>query len=404
VAPGGWALLALLSALNVLNFLDRQLLAAAAPQVVSELGLTRTQLGLLLGFAFVALFSVATLLVGSLADRWSRTRIIAVGVALWSVMTAATGAAQGFGQLALARLLIGLGEAALVPSALSLLADRFPPSRLGLACGVFWAGFPIGRALSYLVAGMIAPELGWRACFYVLGAAGLPCAAAMLLFRDSPGGAAHSSAAALGSVSRVFASIPGVRWIAAGNALAAVAASASQLEIEWLAAERGYSAAGAALAGGVVVTLASVLGNPLIGAWGDRWERERPGGRLRCLAVLMAGVMPLAAAFYVLPPGSAAFYTCWFAAQVALTAWPGTSSAAIQGLVPAALRARTVASVMVAVNLAGIGPGAWLAGAIGDARGLTAGLLVASGIGFLAVVPYLLAARRDGSGREPPRA
>ncbi|HET9316771.1 MAG TPA: MFS transporter [Vicinamibacteria bacterium] len=399
-----WGLLALLTLLNVLNFLDRHLLAAAAPRLVAELRLTNAQLGFLVGFAFVAFFAVATLFVGALADRLSRTRLIAAGVVLWSIMTAATGAASAFTGLAAARLFIGLGEAVLVPAALSLLADRFPAWRLGLACGLFWAGLPVGRALSYFVAATLVPEVGWRACFYVLGAAGLPLAAALLFVADTPRRVpeAPPSASSLGEAGRALSRLASLRWIVAGNVLAAVAGSASQLEVAWLTAERGFSPERAALAGGIVVTLASVVGNPLVGALGDRWERKRAGGRLRCLAIVLAAVMPLAAGFYVLTPGSAAFYACWLAAQVALAAWPGTSSAAIQDLVPVRIRAATVAMVMAVVNLAGIGPGAWLAGAIGDALSLTAGLLAATAIGFLAVVPYVLAATSypgPGQGR-----
>jgi predicted MFS family arabinose efflux permease len=223
----------------------------------------------------------------------------------------------------------------------------------------------------------------------------------MLLFADDRPRAARSPAGgstlsdALGS----FASLPALRWVVAGNALASIAASASQLDVAWLAAERGFSPERAALASGIVVTLAGVLGNPLIGALGDRWESRRAGGRLRCLAVVMAAVMPLAAGFYLLPSGSAPFYACWLAAQFALACWPGASSAVIQELAPARTRALVVAAAMVAVNLLGIGPGAWLAGAVGDARSLTAGLLTASAVGWLAVVPYLLSARRYPADR-----
>jgi MFS family permease len=397
--PAPWGLLGLLTLLNVLNFLDRHFLAAAAPRIVADLRLTHTQLGLLVGFAFVAFFAVSSLLVGAMADRWSRSRLVAGGALLWSAMTAAAGAAEGFGGLALSRVFIGVGEAALVPAALSLLADRFPPARLGLACGIFWAGLPIGRALAYLMAGTLAPELGWRTCFHLLGALGVPFAAAMLLVPDPPRRAARSSG--LAEVGGLFGAVPSLRWIVAGNALAAFAGSASQLEVAWLAAERGFSPERAALAGGVVVTIASVVGNPLVGALGDRWERARAGGRLRCLAFVMAAVMPLAAGFYLLPPGSALFYVCWFAAQLALASWPGTSSAAIQDLAPPRIRALTVATAMALINLVGIGPGAWAAGAIGDARSLTSGLLTATLLGLLAVVPYVLASRRYPAARGP---
>jgi MFS family permease len=402
-ATSAWALLVVLTLLNVLNFLDRQLLAAVAPRLVAELGLTNTQLGLLVGFAFVLFFSFATLALGTFADRVSRTRVVAAGVVLWTAMTAATGAARGFADLAVARLLVGLGEAALVPSALSLLADRFPASRLGLACGIFWAGYPVGRALSYLVAGVVAPHVGWRSCFFALGGIGFLGAAALFAFGDTSGrraAAPPGDGSTVGEPGRAFTGSPALRWVVAGNVLAAFAASASQLDIAWLVAERGLAPGRAALAGAVVVATAGAVANPLVGALADRWERARPGGRLLCLATVMGATMPVAAAFYWLPPGVPSFYGCWLVAQLGLIGWQGVSSAAIQELTPPGRRALTVAQALVVINLLGIGPGASLTGAIGDARSLTAGLIAAAGIGLAGVVPYLLAARRFAADRE----
>jgi MFS family permease len=390
-----YSLLALLAFLNVLNFLDRQLLPAIGPRLVAEQRLTRTQLGLLVGFSFVAFFAVASLALGFFADRVSRTRLTALGVATWSAMTIATGAAQGFGQLALARLFIGLGEAALVPCALSLLADLFPARHLGLASGLFWAGWPVGRALSFFVAGTLVPAIGWRSCFTLLGAVGLPAAGLMLLFREPPRpkAAPGSAAAAWRELRQAVADEPGLLWVTVGNVLLAVAAGAAALEVTWLVAERGMSPAQAALLSGVVVAAASLLGNPLVGALADRWERVRPGGRALCLAVLAATCMPPAIVFYRLAPDSVFFIPCWFLAQVAMGGWQGTSSAVVQQLAPPRIRALAVSLVLLLVNLLGIGPGSWLAGALGDARSLSAGLVAASAIGLLAVVPYALAAR-----------
>jgi MFS family permease len=400
-----YALLALLAFLNVLNFLDRQLLPAIGPRLVADQHLTRTQLGLLVGFSFVAFFAVASLALGFFADRVSRTRLTALGVATWSLMTMATGAAQGFGQLALARLFVGLGEAALVPCALSLLADRFPAGHLGLASGLFWAGWPVGRALSFFVAGTLVPDLGWRSSFYLLGGLGLPAAGLMLLFRDppKPRGDEPTAAGSWRELRRAAADEPGLLWLTAGNVLVAVAAGASALEVTWLAAERGLSPARAALLSGAVVAAASLVGNPLIGALADRWERARPGGRALCLATLVGVCMPPAILFYVLSPESTFFIPCWFLAQVAMGGWQGTSSAVVQQLAPPRIRALAVSAVLLCVNVLGIGPGSWLAGALGDARSLTAGLLAASAIGLLAVVPYLWAARAVARARRPAR-
>jgi MFS family permease len=392
-----WALLGALAFLNVLNFLDRQLLAAVAPRLVTELHLTNTQLGVLVGFAFVLFFSLATLVVGPLADRVSRTRLVAVGVVAWSLTTMATGSARGFADLVAARLLMGFGEATLVPCALALLAERFPSSRLGLASGLFWAGWPAGRVLSFAVAANLVPLLGWRACFYLVGAVGLPAAAAVLWFSDSPRSspASEAESSSWTAVRDAFRARPALAWVIAGTVLIAFAASASSLEIAWLARERGFTPARAAQWSALVVLAAGFLGNPLVGALADRWERARPGGRARCLAAMVGALMPMGALVYVLPSASPFFVPCWLIAQVAMSGWQGASSAVIQDLAPPRARALTVAVTLLIVNLLGIGPGALVVGLIGDAWSLGAGLLIASVLGCGAAIPYLRAAQLE---------
>ena len=169
VPRSAWALLGLMTTLNVLNFVDRQLISSLAPLLIADLGLSRSQIGLLVGFTFVVFYTLVGMLLGVAADRWPRRTIIAWGLGLWSVMTALSGAARSFLHLALPRVLVGVGEATLTPAALSMLGDAFPARRLGLATGIYYAGLPIGTALSLGVAGWVAPRFGWRVCFYVFG-------------------------------------------------------------------------------------------------------------------------------------------------------------------------------------------------------------------------------------------
>ena len=123
---------------------------------------------------------------GVLADRVNRTRLIAAGLALWSALTALSGMAKGFVSLAIPRLFIGVGESIMTPTAMSLLADRFPASRLGFASGVYYMGVPIGVAASLFVVAYLEPLLGWRGCFYALGGVGLVLAAIMFFMKETP--------------------------------------------------------------------------------------------------------------------------------------------------------------------------------------------------------------------------
>ena len=135
VNPRDYGFLMFLTLLNVMNFIDRQLLASFANWIVPELGLTDTEFGLLTGLIFIIFYSLAGLFMGVLADKVNRTRLIAAGLGLWSALTALSGMAKGFVSLAIPRLFIGVGESIMTPTAMSLLADRFPPARLGLYSG-----------------------------------------------------------------------------------------------------------------------------------------------------------------------------------------------------------------------------------------------------------------------------
>ena len=162
VTMRSYGFLGFLTILNVMNFVDRQLLASFSNYIVPDLGLSNTQFGLLTGLIFLTFYSVAGLFMGTLADRVNRTRFIALGVGLWSLLTAASGMAKGFLSLAAPRMLIGVGESILTPTAMSLLADRFPAHRLGFASGFYYMGVPIGVGVSLLIVGN---DSGWSSFF-----------------------------------------------------------------------------------------------------------------------------------------------------------------------------------------------------------------------------------------------
>ena len=201
VPRSAWALLGMMTTLNVLNFVDRQLISSLAPLLIADLGLSRSQIGLLVGFTFVVFYTLVGMLLGVAADRWPRRTIIAWGLGLWSVMTALSGAARSFLHLALPRVFVGVGEATLTPAALSMLGDAFPARRLGLATGIYYAGLPIGTALSLGVAGWVAPRFGWRVCFYVFGLLGLAAVGLLFTVREP-------ARRAVGGRARVRRSVP----------------------------------------------------------------------------------------------------------------------------------------------------------------------------------------------------
>jgi len=402
--PGraAWGLLAALTALNVLSYVDRQLVVTLAPLLMADLGFTRAQVGLLVGASFIVVFAVVTLGFGAASDRGSRPRLIAAGLAVWSVGILLTGAARGFWPMALLRALVGVGEAALAPAALSMLGDRFPRSRLGLANGVFYAGIPLGFAISFALAGWIGPWLGWRACFFALGACGLLAVAAVLRLPDPPRHGVGAKAAArpsLGPLVRVLARTlaerPILLLISLAGAALAFASSSSQHTITWLVQERGLPYSRAAFLSAAVLALAGLAGSLGIGATTDAWRRRRAAGRLLALALLGAAGLSCAAAFYGLPPFSPLFVPCWFLAQAWMMGWFGSLLAALDEQAPADARGTVIGFGLLAVNLLGVAPGPWVTGILGDRFSLTRGLFASLAVGACGLLVLVAAARKE---------
>jgi len=165
--------LGVLFVVYVFNFIDRQVMSVFIGPIKEEFGATDTQMGLLVGFAFALLYTVAGIPIARWADRGNRRTIIAIGLAVWSAMTVASGLARNFIQLAVARVLVGIGEAAGSPPSHSLIADYFSLDRRATALAIYTAGAFVGSAVAYLFGGYLREYFDWRTAFIVLGAPGL---------------------------------------------------------------------------------------------------------------------------------------------------------------------------------------------------------------------------------------
>jgi MFS family permease len=398
-------LLVLLTALNVLSWVDRQIIPAVAPLLIAELGLTSAQIGLLYGYAFIVCFIVAGTVLGTLADRVHRPRLIAAGLAVWSLFTGLSGLARSFAQLAGARVMVGVGEATLTPAALAMLSDVFPERWRARAAGIFATGLPIGSGLSLIVAGIVAPRYGWRACFLVLGIVGVAAAVVVALVPDLERRAVHARSTRRETDSFTGREQPFHDFLAtlrhspalvltiAGGIIVTFSTAATIHVLTWLVRERGYDFREAALLAGGLYALAGTIGNIGGGWWADFCAARWRGGRLWSMVIAQALLVPPTLLFFSSAPGSAAFYVGWVLSGLRGTIWFGPLYAAVQDLAPSHARATAVAFLMLAINLLGGGPGPWLAGAIGDRSSLTDGLIVTTWIGLAAVVPFALAAR-----------
>lgn len=184
-AIAGWTLFLLFLA-NVLNVGDRMLLGVVTEPVRHELVLSDTQMALANGLLFVLFNLLAGLFIARLVDRGNRIRILTLGIAVWSLATAATGLAHSFWILGLARLGVGVGEATAFPAVMSLLPDLFRPHVRGTAMGVFQSSSFVGIVGGTVVAGVLASSLGWRAMFMACGLAGVILAAIVFLTVREP--------------------------------------------------------------------------------------------------------------------------------------------------------------------------------------------------------------------------
>ena len=305
------------------------------------------------------------------------------------------------------RLLVGIGAAVLTPTALGMLADVYGPEKRAFASGVYYGGIPLGAGLSLIVVALLEPALGWRACFYVAGVAGLLMVPFMLFLKDPPRGgggvataapatpAAHrSTAEVLGEIVRVARRSPALIASVVGSVIVLWPISALTLGMTWLQVERGFTMRQAGLLSGVFFLAGGFLGN-LAGGWlSDVCHRRWSGGRLWFLALSQLVIGPPALAWYVLPKESVWFYVVWFIGSFAATGYFGPIFATVQDLVPARVRSTMVGVLLLLVNLFATGLSPWVAGAIGDATTLTRGLVTCTLVGFLSVPFFVFAARR----------
>jgi MFS family permease len=294
-AGGAGFALAILFAINLLNFFDRNLFGALAEPIRKEWSLTDVRVGGL-ATAFTLLYAVSGLPLGWLSDRWRRPRILAIGVALWSFLTAASGLARSYASLFAIRLGVGVGEASCAPASNSLIGDFYPAKRRAWALGIFMMGLPLGNFLSSYFGGHAAAAYGWRTTCYIACVPGLLVAALALLISEPRRGAAESSRHA-GRAHEGWAfwcvlRIPTMSWLIASGALHNFMMYTIGVFLPALLAR--YHGLHLKDANSVTSIVFGLVGIPglLIGGWAaDRAGKRRASGRL-----LTAGLALLCAA------------------------------------------------------------------------------------------------------------
>ena len=408
-----YVFLGFLTLLNVMNFVDRQLLASFANFIVPDLGLTNTEFGWLTGFAFIIFYASMGLFMGALADMVNRPRLVAIGLTLWSALTALSGAAKGFWSLAAPRALIGVGESILTPTSMSMLADRFPARKLGFASGFYYMGVPIGVGVSLLIAGYLGPAIGWRNCFYVLGGIGLVLAVVMLFVKETPRrhvvvDTARPNFREIGSTAlRVLRASPALAYTIAGGVAMHFVLGAATFDQLWYVQERGFERAEIAQYSGWIGMTGGILGNLFGGVGGDWFLRRTGMGRPMFLFWILLVLAPFSIAYRIVDPASIWFWLGIFFGFFQLGCFYGPTFATVQELVPAKVRATIVAFYILTLNLVGLGVGITCGGILIDyllARGVaqpfTWTLLLFTLISLTAIPLFYMAGRRFTRDRQ----
>ena len=378
-----YRLLFFLTLLNLLNFVDRQLIASFANFIVPDLGLTDTQYGFLTTVPFIVFYSIAGLFMGVLADMVNRPKLIAFGVVLWSVFTALTGAAKGFVSMAVPRMFIGVGESILTPTSMSLLSDSFPSKRMGFAAGFYYMGVPIGVGVSLLIAGYLGESLGWRNCFYLLGFIGLLLGLCALLFKDRKRKSVSSEEKSnnlskettiniVNTLIKALKTSSALRFTIMAGVFYHIVLGASGFEQLWLVQERGYERSEIAQLVGWIGVFAGLTGNLVGGILSDWWQENTDQGRPMFLFWLALITLPIGIFYRFVEPGTFVFWTGIVIGYFQLGCFFGPTFSTVQELVPENIKATVVSFYILTLNLIGL-----TIGSLGG--GLCADILRSSG-------------------------
>src|SRR5215470_1603699 len=273
------AILAALTGLNALNYLDRYVGAATLPLMLASLNISDAAGGLLQS-AFILTYAIVCPFIGWAGDRSPRMRLAAAGVFVWSAATVASGLAPSYAVLLAARAIVGVGEASYAVVTPSLLSDCYPPERRARVLGIFYAAIPVGSALGYVVGGLVGEHVGWREAFFVAGAPGVVLAFVLLMLREPRRGAAAVAATPLSLSASLRALVARRSWMA--NTVAQVIYTFAMGGLAtWMPTyfvrERGLPLATAASTFGLLLVVAGFLGTLLGGRLSDRLARRVPG-------------------------------------------------------------------------------------------------------------------------------
>jgi len=382
--PGAWRALPVLIVLYALSLLDRQVLTLMVGPIKRDLGLGDFQIGLLQGLVFSVFYSAAALPIGWLVDRFARRPIIWLGVTAWGLAAAACGLAQTYVQLLVARLGVGVGEAALSPAAYSMLADLFRPARLALALSVLMIGSSLGNGAAIGLGGLVVsfaeradgvtlPLVGhlasWQFVFLVTGLPGVVLGGLVFLIREPVRRDRMSAAgkASIGETLRFIGARPAffTSHFVGFGLLSIVGWGFTSWLPAYMGRAFGWSIAQLSLPLALIIGLGGTFGTLASGALVDRlFAGGRTDAHMRVYAIIAAGMSLCGvAAFQVSDPWLFLALATPIASAMTLAA---TAGAALQIVSPNEMRGQIGALFLLVMNGIGMGLGPTLVGALTD--------------------------------------
>lgn len=391
--------LAALSAINFLNYADRYVVGGVQELIKADpsfLGGSRDTLGRLtdaslgtLTTAFVVVYMLVSPVTGILGDRVPRKYLVAGGVFVWSLATIASGLADTYGALLVARAVIGVGEAGYATVAPSLISDLFSRDWRGKALGLFYSVMPLGAAAGFGIGATVGASHGWRAAFFVAGLPGLALALASLFLREPPRGC-HDEESLRGkrtSVRETAAALLGNRSFlinTAGTTLMtfAVGGLANWMP-SFLSRELGVPPAEAGQSFGVLTAAAGITGT-LAGTFGGEFaSRRHPQGYFVLSGVGLLAAVPCLL-FAAAKPGMTLTFAAAFLALFFILLNTGPLNTALMNAVPATMRSSAAAANILAIHLLGDAISPPIVGALSDATGSLSLAVAANALPLLA--------------------
>jgi MFS transporter, Spinster family, sphingosine-1-phosphate transporter len=398
VARGAYWVLLALFAMNLLNFVDRSILAAVLKPLREELHLNNFQAGLV-GTSFYISYAVFSPLIGWLGDRVTRKYLLAASVGVWSIATFGSGLAQSFGQMMLARSLLGVGEATYASLAPTLIADLFPRRQRGMALSFFYIAVPLGAAIGIPLGGLITDLFhSWRMAFYVVGLPGLVVALAAMALPEPARGATEDVEEeqrrrhqALPFSWRLYASLarnPSYVYVTLGMAMFAFALGGLAIwGPAYFADVPGMEAINPDYWIGFLLVLSGIAGTVLGGWLGDRLSRRWPGANFWLAGVTMMASVPIMAPAF-LTNRLLIIIPCLLVGLTLSFMNIGPSNTILTNVSDPKIRAAAVAINLFAMHWLGDIPSPALMGKVADLTGSRAGEMNAWGMAV--ALPALL--------------